>query len=141
MCAVVWAHPVEAAASPAVQLGTLRWEVAKIAFDACKVMFFFTGKVLVFHLRYPARYSHLRAHLEEQLVPAALDPLPPCLGEQRAPDEQQGGAGGVADLAAGGGAGAAAGGAGASAPCTATTGAVGGAAAGFMDAAPPREQQ
>ncbi len=52
-------------------LGTLRWQVSKMAFDAAKVLTMFCIKNLVTALRHPTRYGQLRAPLVEQRVPDA----------------------------------------------------------------------
>jgi hypothetical protein len=79
MSAVSWHHEL-AQAAPAAALGTLRWQVSKMAFDALKVVVLFFLKNLIMAAWHQARYGQLRAPLVEQRVPddaqavvAALD--------------------------------------------------------------------
>jgi hypothetical protein len=68
MVSVAWHHDL-AQAAPAAALGTLRWQVSKVAFDACKVFTIFCTKNLVMVILHPSRYGQLRAPLVEQRVP------------------------------------------------------------------------
>jgi hypothetical protein len=62
-------HHELAQAAPVAALGTLRWQVSKMAFDAAKVMTVFCIKNFIMALRHPTRYGQLRAPLVEQRVP------------------------------------------------------------------------
>jgi hypothetical protein len=62
-------HPALAANAAVWQLGSLGYKVGQLAFDTWKVVAFFFAKNLVMYLRWPARYSQLRAPLVEQVVP------------------------------------------------------------------------
>ncbi len=68
MASIAWHHDL-AQAAPVAALGTLRWQVSKIAFDALKVITIFYIKNLVMALRHESRYGQLRAPLVEQHVP------------------------------------------------------------------------
>ncbi len=50
-------------------LGTLSWQVSKMAFDAAKVLTIFNIKNFIMALWHPSRYGQLRAPLVEQCVP------------------------------------------------------------------------
>ncbi len=68
LASLAWHHDL-AQAAPVATLGTLHWQVSKMAFDAAKVITIFFGKNLVVALWHPARYGQLRAPLVEQRVP------------------------------------------------------------------------
>ncbi len=68
LAAIAWHHDL-AQAAPMAALGTLQWQVSKMAFDAAKVLTIFFVKNLIMALRHPARYGQLRAPLVEQRVP------------------------------------------------------------------------
>ncbi len=72
MAAIAWQHDL-AQASPVAALGTLRWQVSKMAFDAAKVMTIFYVKNLGMAAWHPARYGQLRAPLVEQRVPSDVE--------------------------------------------------------------------
>ncbi len=68
MASLAWHHEL-AQAAPVAAMGTLSWQVSKMAFDAAKVFSVFSIKNLVMALWHPARYGQLRAPLVEQRVP------------------------------------------------------------------------
>ena len=70
LAAIGWQHDL-AQAAPVASLGTLKWQVSKMAFDAAKVVTLFCVKILVMALWHPMRYGQLRAPLTEQRVPDA----------------------------------------------------------------------
>ena len=74
---IAWHHDL-AQAAPMARLGTLNWQVSKIAFDAIKVLVLFYIKNLVMAVLHPARFGQLRAPLVEQRVPA--DAVVLCCG-------------------------------------------------------------
>ncbi len=68
LASIAWHHDL-AQAAPVAALGTLRWQVSKMAFDAAKVLLIFFVKNLTMALMHPMRYGQLRAPLVEQRVP------------------------------------------------------------------------
>jgi hypothetical protein len=66
-----------AQAAPNVTLGTLQWQVSKMAFDAGKILAFFYAKHLLMALQHPLRYGQLRTPLVEQRVPNVEAPAAP----------------------------------------------------------------
>jgi hypothetical protein len=74
MASIAWHHDL-AQAAPVATLGTLRWQVSKMAFDATKVLIIFFIKNLVMVLVHPARYGQVRAPLVEQRVPDVEAPV------------------------------------------------------------------
>ena len=68
MASIFWHHDL-AQAAPVATLGTLNWQVSKIAFDAAKVFTLFCVKNLVMTLCHPLRYGQLRVPLVEHRVP------------------------------------------------------------------------
>ena len=55
------------------RLGTLNWQVSKMAFDAMKVLVLFYIKNLVMALVHPSRYGQLHTALVEQRVPVRAE--------------------------------------------------------------------
>jgi hypothetical protein len=68
MASIAWHHDL-AQAAPMATLGTLNWQVSKMAFDATKVLTIFFMKNFVIALWHPTRYGQLRAPLVEQRMP------------------------------------------------------------------------
>ncbi len=76
---ISWHHDL-AQAAPMATLGTLNWQVSKMAFDACKVFIIFFIKNLIVFILHPSRYVQLRAPLVEQRVPDAEAAVAPQQG-------------------------------------------------------------
>ncbi len=68
LATIAWHHGL-AQAAPAAALGTLNFQVSKLAIDGLKVVTVFYIRNLVMALRHPERYGQLRAPLVEQHVP------------------------------------------------------------------------
>jgi hypothetical protein len=85
LASIAWHHDL-AQAAPVATLGTLNWQVSKMAFDALKVITLFYIKNLSAFVVHPTRFGQLRAPLVEQRVPdAEAAPAAAVVRENAAP--------------------------------------------------------